>query len=93
MTNSPLLRKKINIHIKKAGFGGSKQISFIVTDEVSGIIKLFDIVLLILFRAITFPVNQIFDETAFFLFDNSFIKKSFYLKGFNSIGVVFPKDQ
>lgn len=54
ITNSPLLKRKINTHVEDLIFGCSKQVSFVVIDKVDGIVKLLEVILLILFGAITF---------------------------------------
>lgn len=93
MTNSPLLGRKINAYIKNISSASSKQVSFVVIDKVGDIIEFLEVVPSIPFGAITFPMDQIFDRTAFSPLDNSFIEKSFYLKGLNGIDIAFYKDR
>lgn len=91
MINSLLLGRKINAHIKNLSFGNGKQVSFIVMNKFSGIIELFEVVSFILFKAVTFLVDQIFDETALSLLNNSLMRNFFILKNLMVLISLFTK--
>ena len=87
---SPLLREKINVFVEKLGSGRS-QASFVVIDEGSGIVKLFNIIPSILLGTVFFPADQVFDALAFSLFDLALVKEFLYLKTLHFIGIALNK--
>lgn len=72
---------------------GLLQACVVVTHQVCGIIKIFDVLLSVQFRPVSFPSYQVLSRATTTSLDCSLIKKTFNFKTFNCIGIALHKNQ
>ena len=64
---------------------------FVGSDQVGGIVEVFDIVPPVLFWPIPGPAHKIFDSKAFTFSESAFIEKALNFEGFVVVGVALHK--
>lgn len=60
---------------------------FVFADKFDNIIKVFNIILSILFKAIANLANKVFNCITFIIFDNLLIEQAVYLKKFKDVSI------
>lgn len=66
---------------------------FVFADKFDNIIKVFNIILSILFRAIANLANKVFNCITFIIFDNLLIEQAVYLKRFKDVSIAVNTDK